>query len=120
MERAGADPWLLANVIDQLASYCGTREATEKDIREFTQNSFDENIFHFTDALGARDTKRALELLFDQLQSGSHPLYILTMLIRQFRLLLAASLHPTAGAEEFGAHPFAFRKAKEESRKFSQ
>ncbi len=114
-ERVGSDTWMLATTLDQLAAYSKGKPVTEKDVALFTNTSYDENIFHFTDALGKKDMKTALQLLYDQLQLGSHPLYILTMLVRQFRLLLLVS--QDAG-ELPGVHPFVVQKSRQQARLF--
>jgi len=122
-ERINGDLWIGTNVLDQLKALAASRKKgtiSIDDVKQFTQISFDDNIFHLTDAIGKKQTQVALELLFDQLQSGSHPLYILTMLARQFRLLLQIVLEDgRATAESIGVHPYAFRNALAQSRYFS-
>lgn len=124
MERVGPDLWSLSNVLDQLASYAQaqkTQDVTDEMVRQFTSVAYDENIFHLTDALAQKNVRVALELLFDQLESGGHPLYILTMLVRQFRMLvqLAGPNGPELSAGDIGAHPYAVQKARETLQYFS-
>lgn len=124
MERVGSDLWTMSNVLDQLSAFTkgsGAKAVTEEIAKRFSSTAYDENIFHLTDALAQKNTRVALELLFDQLESGSHPLYILTMLIRQFRMLvqLAGPNGDHLSPADIGAHPFAVQKARETLRDFS-
>lgn len=124
MERVGSDLWTMSNVLDQLSAFIkgsNQKEASEDVVKQFTTVAYDENIFHLTDALAQKNIRAALELLFDQLESGSHPLYILTMLVRQFRMLVQLA-GPEGGhltAADIGAHPFAVQKARETLQHFS-
>jgi len=124
MERVAADLWTMSNVLDQLSAYAQAKKVervTEEMVREFTVTSYDENIFHLTDALAKKNSREALELLYDQLESGSHPLYILTMLVRQFRMLLqlAGPGGESLSAADVGAHPYAVQKARETLHQFT-
>lgn len=119
-ERVSSDLWSMKSILDQLQAYTGgERDATAEDVLLFTESVLDENIFHFTDAIAAKEETRALELLVDQLQKGNHPLYLLTMLIRQFRLFLqlSGSVHQTP--QSLGVHPYVFQKASASVSSFS-
>ena len=60
------------------------------DIKAIVQGKIDENIFSLIDALGNRDKALALKLIEEKLNFGVNHQYILTMIIRQFRLLIKA------------------------------
>jgi DNA polymerase-3 subunit delta len=45
-------------------------------------------IFNMVDALGQRSAQNAAVYLHRLLDTGDHPLYVLTMIVRQFRLLI--------------------------------
>lgn len=116
-EHAGADLWRLRNEISVLASYRQGEIITSNDVRLFSPAVFQETIFTLTDALGERRRTDALRLMHSFLDRGEPPLYILSMLIRQFRILVNVSL--TAAAEpnyqtvarRLGLHPFVAQKA---------
>ncbi|MFA6553146.1 MAG: DNA polymerase III subunit delta [Patescibacteria group bacterium] len=121
----GSDLWTMSSEIDKLISLKSGEPITADDVRTTVRASFDENIFHLTDALAERDAKRSYALLHDQLQSGNHPLYILTMLVRQFRILLQVreiidqeSNYYTV-ASRLKLHPFVAQKAIRDARKFT-
>ncbi|MDD5039622.1 MAG: DNA polymerase III subunit delta [Patescibacteria group bacterium] len=121
----GSDLWSASTNIDKLIAFCGQREIAAADVRTHVTGAFDENIFHFTDAIAARDAKRSMQLLHDQLDAGNHELYILTMLTRQFRILLQVreiidqepNYHTVA--TRLGIHPFVAQKAIRDARRFT-
>jgi len=84
----GSDLRLLDQEIDKLLTYAGPERAvTEQDVRLLVSYA-QANIFDMVDALGKRDTRRAMELMEQLLESGEHPLYLLRMIVRQFRILI--------------------------------
>ncbi len=121
----GSDLWSMSSEIEKLVGYRGSTMIRAKDVREFVRAKFDDNIFHLTDALAAKDAKRSFSLLSDQIASGSHELYILTMLIRQFRILLQVreliDKEPNhyAVASRLKLHPFVAQKAIRDAKKFT-
>lgn len=121
----GPDLWNMASEIEKLINYKNKKVITASDVRAMVKARFDDNIFHLTDALAARDAKLSFKLLHDQIASGSHELYILTMLTRQFRILLQVreildqeSNYYTI-ASRLHLHPFVAQKAIRGARKFT-
>lgn len=85
----GGDLRLLDQEIEKLHTYVGgERPINVEDVERLVSYVQEANIFHMVDALGRRDTRRAMELLEQLLQGGRHPLYVLRMITRQFRILL--------------------------------
>jgi DNA polymerase-3 subunit delta len=85
----GGDLRLLDQEIEKLRTYVGGERAINvEDVERLVSYVQEANIFHMVDALGRRDTRRAMELLEQLLQGGRHPLYVLRMITRQFRILL--------------------------------
>ncbi len=75
--------------IEKLAAYTGgERPITEQDIQLLTSNAQEANIFHMVDAMGQRDGKRATQLYHQLLDRGAHPLSLLGMMVRQYRLMI--------------------------------
>ncbi|MFZ6036541.1 MAG: DNA polymerase III subunit delta [Patescibacteria group bacterium] len=120
----GSDLWEMAAEIEKLINYRAGQLIRAADVRQMVRAAYDENIFHLSDALAARDTKTTVRLLHDQFASGAAPLYILTMVIRQFRILLQVrSLaetepHPATIARRLGLHPFVVQKAVRDIRRY--
>lgn len=125
-QLAGNDLWQLNSEVDKLIAYKNSKTIEEADVVVLVKGRFDDNIFDFVDAIANKNQKLAMHLLSDQLNSGANELYLLTMLIRQFRILLqvkdltADSLASQQQvAVELGLHPFVARKALQQVRNFS-
>jgi DNA polymerase-3 subunit delta len=113
----GDDLWQLSNEIEKLSVMRLGENITARDVAENVTGNFDANIFALTDALGNKDSKTALKILHEFLDNGEAPLYLLTMLARQFRILVGvidiASHEPNhfTIAKRLGLHPFVAQKA---------
>ncbi len=120
----GPDLWAMSNVVAQLVAAANGASITAALVGEWSRAPLDDNIFHFTDALSARDATAALTLFHQQLQLGVHPLVLHTMLTRHFRSLvmvedcLARHVADSAIAPEADLHPFVAQKAVSAVRKF--
>lgn len=85
----GPNLWQMHQEINKLISYC-QKEISAENIKNIVQGKIDENIFSLIDALGNRNKALALKLIEEKLDYGINHQYILTMIIRQFRLLIKA------------------------------
>ncbi len=125
IQRIGADTWNLSQEITKLANYRGSATVSREDVIKLTASSEDLSIFDLVDAFAARNKPKSYTLMYQELQSGRDPYYILTMLTYQVRNLLMVSdllvqkLSPSEIAKRAGLHPFVVRKTIEQSRKFS-
>lgn len=82
---------LLDQELTKLATYVGEGGRIGRpEVERLVSSVQEASIFHLVDALGLRDRRRAVRLLHRLLEEGNAPLYILTMVTRQFRLLLQA------------------------------
>jgi DNA polymerase-3 subunit delta len=85
----------------------------------------EESIFDLVDALGQRRTQRALELLHEQLHHNANEFYLLTMIARQYRMMLQVRDLGTRGMQtdaiqkQLGLHPYVTRKVSEQARNYS-
>lgn len=103
--------------IDKLVAYKNGKEIKKADVPELVKAKFDENIFNLVDAFANKDKKTALKLVSDQIKSGNHPLLMLNMIARQFKILLKISDSHNTGS--FGLHPYVLKKAREQKRNFT-
>ncbi len=110
----GSDLWSMAHTIDQLSHFTTTVSA--EVVQQFVPSPLDNNIFHLSDALAERNSKRALQLLHEQLASGANPFYILTMLARQLTILIQVK-EPSAKLDQL--HPYVLKKAQQHAQGFS-
>jgi DNA polymerase-3 subunit delta len=83
------------------------------------------NIFDLVDCVGRREADRALRLLHRMLDEEAAPLYLLTMLARQIRILIQVSELREQGhtpkeiASRLKMHPYVVDKGLAQSRNFS-
>jgi len=115
----GNDLWQMSNEITKLINYCQGKPITLADIENLVKAKFDDNIFNLVDALGTNNKKLALKLMSDQFNLEADEMYLLSMLIRQFRILLEIKdlinerpkITKDLIAKELQIHPFVAQKA---------
>jgi DNA polymerase-3 subunit delta len=100
LDWAGHRPGVLSQELDKLAIYLGAEETVikEKDIRAITTRTAEANIFEMLNAVAQRQIDQALQRFHEVLRE-EHPLKILTLLVRQVRLLLGAVIWRQRGGE---------------------
>ncbi|MFA6304592.1 MAG: DNA polymerase III subunit delta [Patescibacteria group bacterium] len=121
----GNNLWLLSGELNKLIAYKNGREILEEDVKTFVNAKITENIFGLTDAVASANQASALKLLEEQLSLGLNEIYLLTMIIRQFRILL--QIKPLLDkkmlekqiAEATGLHPFVIKKSAPLAKKFT-
>jgi DNA polymerase-3 subunit delta len=90
-EFVGDDLRQLDQELIKLADYAVGRPVKRADVRLLVASTRAANIFELVDALGAGDTPGAARLMRHILDiDGEQPLIVLTMIARQFRLLIQA------------------------------
>lgn len=126
VERAGSSLRVLRLEVDKLVAYAGGSSLQTEDIACLVRNDMATSVFDLVDAVGQRRLEQALYLA-DQLQTeGQAPLYILSMISRQLRLLLLARMQLDSGASEqqaagaLGIHPFPAGKCVVQARLWPQ
>ncbi len=122
--NVGPDLWAMSGVVAQLVAAANGKPISTTLVGEWSKAPLDDNIFHFTDALSARNAAAALGLFQSQLQLGVHPLVLHAMLTRQLRTLLMVEdcldrkMAPGSIAAETDLHPFVAQKAIVSVRQF--
>jgi len=113
----GSDLRLLDQEIDKLVAYTdAARPITKTDVETIVPYAQDAIVFDLVDALGQRDGSTAAQTLHRLLGMGEHPLRLLAMIVRQFRLLIQVEELKSKGhssrdiAEALNQHPFPTRK----------
>lgn len=117
ISMTGQDGWRLSQEIRKLGDYSGGEPITRQHIDRVVTPTPEANIFHFTDALGAKDHKRALQNLHRAMAAGEELRQVFYMIVRQFRLILQvksyAEQYPMTNAASVAAalkiHPFVAR-----------
>lgn len=117
---------LLDSELDKLALYAAGRPVAKTDVRLLVPYAQEANIFDMVDALGNRQTSQALRLLAQLYNEGAHPLYLLTMIVRQFRILLQVKelvgqgLNKDAVAQRLGLHSYPAGKGVSQAQRYSE
>lgn len=127
MRYLGSDLRALDTELEKLAAHAGyARETTREDVAALVSATVEEQVWGMVDALGARDRAAATELLERMLAQDQHPLYLLSMFTRQFRLILSAKelseerkLSLPAVQAELGVRDFVAEKLLQQARTFS-
>lgn len=123
----GNNLWQIEEEIRKLVLY--KKDEEEKvietnDVDLLVHTNFDANIFSLIDAIGAKNTKKASELLTSFLEEGENGVYILTMIWGQFRNIALAksesNLSEAAFAKRAKVHPFVAQKSLRQAKKFTK
>ncbi len=120
----GNDLWALHQEIHKLCLGSTASVITMAQVRGSVRSPFDENIFHFIDALSQRNVSLSLRLLEDQFAVGAETPMLLGHLSRQFRLLahlhsLPENMKETDVQKCVGVHPYVLRKTRAFTKVFS-
>ncbi len=121
----GDDLWLLNQELDKLINFAAASEITSEDIKLLVAAKTNDNIFQLIDAIGKKDKKQATDLLNQQLKTGANALYLLSMIVRQYRLLLKIKLlskdlnNSFALAQALKLHQFVAEKSLKQSQAYS-
>jgi DNA polymerase-3 subunit delta len=121
----GADLWQMQNELGKLISFKGGKTITGADIDSLVKAKIENDIFKTIDALAARNKTAALKFLHRHLAEGESEIYLLGMLVYQFRNLLLVKDQIERGTPVYGLekklklNPFVLRKSFEQSKNFS-
>lgn len=121
----GNDLWVISSEIKKLIAYADDERILKSMVNNLVQGIFDDSIFSLVDAIGQRNKQKSLMLLNQQLTSGHHEMYILSMLVRQFRIILGVkemAMQQKTKKEIslfLGVHPFVVQKSISQARNYS-
>ncbi|MDY6875126.1 MAG: DNA polymerase III subunit delta [Chloroflexota bacterium] len=125
----GTDLRLLDQEIIKLVTYTqsptGGQAITIVDIEAVVPYAQAAIVFDLVDALGQRDGSTAAQTLHRLLDAGEHPLRLLAMIVRQFRLLIQVKELKAGGgtppniAKTLRLHPFPARKLHTQATHFT-
>jgi len=86
LSETGSDLVKISGEIDKLLAY--NLKITAESISLLVKGTLFSNIFAMVDAMGLRDYKKAMSELSFLINSGENEMYILTMMVRQFKNIL--------------------------------
>lgn len=111
--------------LDKLLAYCGDNAITKESIDTVCTKSLESNIFDMMDALGYKKADKALDIYNNMLVMKQSPVAVLTMLARQFKLILQCKYLLKKGyskreiASELSQREFIVDKYIKQGRNFS-
>lgn len=122
----GSDLYRLKLELEKLVAYVDDRAITAADVEKLVRSESSDSVFSFIDALGQNSKAQAAKLLHALLDSGETELYLLGMIVYQFRnLIIVQSLvneskSPAEIATAAKMHPFVVKKSIACLRYFSE
>lgn len=124
VEYVGNDLWRLSNELDKLTAY--SQQLTAENIELLIKPQIESNVFNLIDNIGAKNRKRALQELHQLLEAGQNELYILSMIVYQFRNLLIVRDFVERGvtnqydiAKKASLHPFVAGKTLAQAKNYT-
>ena len=90
-ENIGKDAQTITNELEKIVLYCGEKKSINiKDVEDVLSHGHDATVFKLVDEIGSGNIDKSLIFLNKLLNEGQHPLAILKMIARQFRLISMA------------------------------
>jgi DNA polymerase-3 subunit delta len=137
LDRTGGSLRRVSSELEKLALIVGGDDpATIKEnaperlsrekVAEVVDDGRTDNLFHLSDALGIRNTAKALESLQLLLRRQHYPSVIVSAMARHFsrllevRSLLDQGISPPAIPKKLGGSPYFLRKLTEQAQRFSE
>ncbi len=126
-EAGKEDLWKMRNEIEKLSAYKHLKgdKITKEDVDLMVSVKAEAEIFNTIDAMAQKDTRKSLLFLYDHLEKGDNPLYLLSMIVYQFRNLiivkdlLERKYSYSEAKNKSNLHPFVFKKTHSQVNKFS-
>jgi DNA polymerase-3 subunit delta len=87
VKSVGTDLYAIVNEIHKLVSYSDSEEIEMEKMKEVLTINLQQNIFNLVNAIGMKKEKEAYKVLHTLLEKGEVPLIILSMIVRQMRLI---------------------------------
>lgn len=127
VERVGSELRLLDKELEKLALFAGDGAVITDDIIEkLSSRTLEQDVFALIEQVASGRLDKALRMLYDFMKTGEEPIKLLALLVRQFRLLLHVKQMAPRGYSQqqlagmLKMHPYAVKKAMEQSRHFSE
>lgn len=126
VKRTDSDLWRIVSELNKISMLVKEKETiTLNLIKEQIASVYDENVFSLMDAISTRNKKLALTILEEQYLAGLSDDYILSMLIRQFKILfqiknaVSSNFSPLQIANELKLHSYVVKKSLGQAQGFS-
>lgn len=117
----------LGNELQKLAVYASGRTITSADVRLMVSDASEALIWDLTDAVSQRNAKGAMLALHALRRGDANPFYLLTMIARQYRIILKVKDAMSAVgrpnehdiAKQVGESPYPVKKAMQQAGAYS-
>ncbi|MFF0828776.1 DNA polymerase III subunit delta [Brevibacillus sp. NPDC003359] len=124
---AGNNLYTLEKELEKISLYLGGHGVvTEDHISLLTTPALERDVFKLIEYVISGDVSKAYRTLYDCLVLGEEPIKLLALLVRQFRLLYLIKLGQQESkslqeiADHTKSHPYAVRKAADQSVNFTE
>jgi DNA polymerase-3 subunit delta len=124
-EISGGNRSMLEDQLEKIFIFLGTEKVIDYATIEALSASLKENtIFELQDALGRKDKEKSLKILYNLLEKGNEPTFIIAMLTKYFSGLsrineMKGKIPDDVAARIVGTHPFYYKNYKFAKEKFS-
>lgn len=124
-EISGGNRSLLEDQLEKIFLFLGTEKVIDYLTIEALSASLKENtIFELQDALGRKDKGKSVKILYNLLEKGTEPTFIIAMLTKYFSGLsrvneMKGKIPDDVAARIVGTHPFYYKNYKSAKEKFS-
>ncbi|MCT4612428.1 MAG: DNA polymerase III subunit delta [Clostridia bacterium] len=125
IRNVGSDMNQIKLNLDKLVCYVKEGTINEIDIEEVCDKTSEIKIFDLVKYIGLKDTKRAIETYESLLYQKEHPIMILTMIARQFKMLMQVKYLKGKGydnraiATKIGSRDFVVRDLSTQTNNFT-
>lgn len=116
----------LDNELEKLSLYAGHRPIAVEDVRLLVSDVGEALIWDLTDALSVRNGRGAMAALYELRRSDANPFQLLTMIARQYRILIKVQEAMRRGpgdeftiAKQIGERPYPVKKAMAQVAKYT-
>lgn len=115
----GNDLWRIDNELEKLILFYKSNgdKISADEVEKLLIFENDPNIFHFIESLAEKNLQKATNLLIDLTRKSGNELYLLNMIIYQYRTMLIVNslaqkkLPRNSMAKKSGLHPFVIQKS---------
>lgn len=114
------------NELDKLAAYASGRAIAPDDVKLLVADASEAVIWNLTDALSKRNGRVAMQTLSELRQSDANPFYLLTMIARQYRIIIKVKDAMQRGggseydiAKQVKESPYPVKKAMGQARSYT-
>jgi len=115
----------IAGEMAKLAAYCAEKGVAEAaDIDVVCTKGLEVKVFALVDALAQRNKAGAMKIFDNLMEAKESPILVLSLIARQFRMMLACRAAGSRSSSEIaagiGAPPFAIKECMRQAKNFSE